>query len=133
MPAGMQQTSSVFQDTAIKISCKGQRHLKAVWGYFKEFKDQDIWPMGKKYLYKNFWDFILAWSIQKWLVQRGGRCGCKCPSPQVNVPYYFPLNSQNWPFTFQKWRFISQKWDIVFQHCPLVFQKCLVGVFFQEC
>ena len=41
--------------------------------------------------------------------------GCKCPCPQVNVPFYFwkmPFYSQNCPFIFQNCLFI-------FWNCPL--------------
>ena len=49
-----------------------------------------------------------------------GRWGwdCKYCCPQVNVPFYFPKNSKNYPFAFRKCPFLS--WD-----CPFVVQKFL--------
>ena len=123
-------------------------------GYFREFKGQDIRPMEKQFAKLFFGNFILVWNIQKWPFQRGDRWGCRCPYPQINVPFLLPKNALlfpelpfyfqtcpfvfwNWPFVFQKCLFVSQKYLIVFQNCSLLFQKFLLFIycvyFFQKC
>ena len=68
---------------------------------------QDIWPMGKKSLYKNFWIFILAWNIQKWTLQRGWGVGA------------LVLKSM-YPFIFQKCPFIPRI-DALFSGIAVLF------------
>ena len=60
--------------------------------YFREFKCQNILPIGKNCPRKNFWSFILAWNIHKWPLQRGwkGKWGCKYSCLLFNLPFYFP-------------------------------------------
>ena len=74
-------------------------------GYFRKFKCQNIWPMGKKVPLENNFN-ILAWNIHKWSLQREG------------VTLQVPLFSSRCAFYFPKYPFI-------FQYCPFIFQKCL--------
>ena len=78
---------------------------------------------GKKGHLKNFFEIFLwleASKIDQSIVVGWDRdwgrwgCDCKCPRPQVNVPFYFikmPFYSQNCPF--------------IFQNCSFIFKYCL--------
>ena len=81
-------------------------------GYFRKFKCQNIWPMGKKVPLENNFN-ILAWNIHKWSLQREG------------VTLQVPLFSSRCAFYFPKYPFIFQYFPFIFQKCPFVFQKCL--------
>ena len=116
---------------------------------------------GKKGHLKNFFEIFLwleASKIDQSIVVGWDRdwgrwgCDCKCPRPQVNVPFYFikmpfipkivllfsriALLFSNIAFfypgitlLFSKCLFISQKWSFVFQNCPSVFQKCFIFIY----
>ena len=54
--------------------------------------------------------------------------GCKCPRPQVNVPFYSPKIAfyyQNSPFFFQNCLFIFHTSSFVSWNCSFVYQNCL--------
>ena len=125
-----------------------------VKGYFKEFKDQDIWPVGKKYPQeKIFFGFKYPkmitpegrrgwWGVTLQVPLSSSQCAFYFPNallfPELpfhflEVPFFFLgialLFSRNVRLFFQKWLFVSQKCPIVFQNWPLVLQKFYISFF----
>ena len=94
-------------------------------GYFRKFKGQDIWRMGKK-CQKNFWNCIQACNIQKSPFQRGVFPRIvfyfrEVPSCFPEVSFYF----SKMPYCFSEVSFYFSKMPYCFPEVSFYFSKML--------
>ena len=110
--------------------------------HFSEFKGAKISDPWRKSALWTFLKILLWLKTSKidhskavgWDKEGGTRgwerwvCSCKCPCPQVNVPFYFtkmPFYSQNCVCYFQISPFCFLELPFCFQEVPLYFSKML--------